>query len=253
MGVNGVCCWCQDYAVECDPIANSRYYLRSYDDGPDKGPNPKWFKLFVLLKSGFIKVQVRFKYERYGPTTQAELDVAIEGLTKAAQSWTGHIAIRIEDPLCGPRVLPVQFEALPVLSEPHYIVTVFQWLPPEFQVENQQRAHVEGNQMRLLTSSTREWTFTHEYGHCVGLPDEYGRSPEVERVTYMTPQGPPDPPIDVDARGVGARGQELNVMSTHGQYKRSKRHGYFVAIETQELLTEVLGRPIRCFVERPTE
>jgi type VI secretion system secreted protein VgrG len=254
MGVNGVCCWCEDYEDDRSPLANRVYYRRHHDGAPEVGSNQKWFRLFVLLKSGFIKVQVRFKYLPYGPTTPDEVNAAIRGLTAAAQSWTGHIRIRIEDPLCGPRVLPVQFEALNVSSVQHYTVTVFQWMPPEFQVKGEQRAHVEHDQVRLLTSTTREWTFTHEFAHCLGLPDEYGYSPDdIERVTYITPQGPPDPPIDVDIRGAASRGQGINVMSTHGQYTRCKRHGYFVAIETQELLTEVLGRPIRCFVESPAE
>ena len=249
----GVCCWCEDYEDECRPLANSQYYRRTHSGIQETGSNQKWFKLFVMLKSGYIKVQVRFLYLPDGPTTEDEGNRARKGLTEAAQSWTGHIAIRIVDPQCGERVLPVEFEALPVVSGQHYTVTVFQWMPPEHQVESQQRAHVEHDQVRLLTTTTREWTFTHEFAHCVGLPDEYGRSAEVERVTYMTPQGPPDTPIDIDALGAGSRRQDLNVMSTHGQYKRCKRHGYFIAIEAQKLLTRVLQRPIRCFVERPTE
>lgn len=254
MSPTGVCCWCQDYDDEIEVEAMVRYYRRFENNAPQAGSNLKYFKLYAGLLSGLIKVEIRFKFAKDGPVTAEQVDNAKRGLIEAAQSWNGHIAIEIQDPECGNRVLPVEFVAMPVEQEEHYIVTVFQTFPPIYQVQGEDRAHVTGRDMRVLTW-TNHWTYMHEFAHCFGLPDEYGYYDEkIERVMYMRPDGTADPAIDVDHRGIASWGPEVNIMSTKGREKRAMRHGYFVAIEVQTLLRECLGREdIRCIVVRPSE
>ncbi|HZF49951.1 MAG TPA: hypothetical protein VE093_14930 [Polyangiaceae bacterium] len=246
----GVCCWCEDYEKEIDVNAVGRYYRRFHNSAQARGSAPRWFKLTAALRTGRIKVEIRYSFRHYPPTTPAQLASAIGGLISGARSWNGKIAIEIDDPECGKRVLPVEFDAVQVTSGQHYKVLLFEAIPEQYGVD---RAHVQGDEMRVLVS-TGEWVYSHEHAHCFGLPDEYGYSDvEVEQVVYIRPDGSNDPPIDVDTLGVAGRGPAVNIMSTHAQERRWMRHGYGIAIEVQALLTQRLGRTIRCKVVRPPE
>lgn len=242
----GVCCWCEDYEQEIDVNASSRYYRRYHNGAPGGGTTRRWYKLTAALLSDRIKVEVRYKVTGYPPTTPEQLASAVSALIGGARSWNGTIAIEIDDPECGKRVLPVEFDAMQVTSGQHYKVLVFVAIPEQYPVD---REHVQGDEMRVLVT-TNAWVYSHEHGHCFGVPDEYGYSDvEVEQVVYLRPDGGTEPPVAVDVSL--ADGRDPNVMSAHGNALRRMRHGHCIAIEVQALLTSRLGRTIRCKVVRP--
>lgn len=242
----GVCCWCEDYEKEISENASGRYFERYYDGVPSRGNSPKRFKLFVGLLADRIRVEVRYSFENRQTTTPDQLTAVVSALQEGARSWNNKIAIEIEDPECGSRVLPVEFEALRVTSGQHYKVALYQEINFD-----PFREHVLGDEMRILPS-TNAWVYSHEHAHCFGLPDEYPYSDEQsELVVYIRPDRTADPAINVEL-ALGA-GRDRNVMSDHGNATRRKRHGYAIAIEVQALLTARLGRTIRCKVVSPAE
>lgn len=99
-----------------------------------------------------------------------------------------------------------------------------------------------------VSKITSAWIYAHEFGHCVGVPDEYSYTPDNETVRYYKPDGtldstvisaPPNkPPTDTTA----------TIMSTFGNTTVLPRHAWSVAREVQELLTSKIGRPIECNV-----
>jgi len=246
---SGVCCWCEDYQGEISVNASNRYSRRIVDGKAEGGGRQRRYLLQVLLKSRRIRVVMRYKVVGFGSTAAEHIQLAERELVSGVESWNGKITIEIDDPECGKQQLPVEFEAPLVSSGQHYTVELFQTVPSSL---DSGRPHVTGDFKMRVDWATRAWTFSHEHGHCFGLPDEYGYSNEAaEQIVYIRPDGGSDPPIDIDALGTAGSGPDVTIMSTHSQHRRRVRHGYCIAIEVQQLLTRRLGRTIRCKVVRP--
>jgi type VI secretion system secreted protein VgrG len=97
-----------------------------------------------------------------------------------------------------------------------------------------------------VSSSTAAWVYAHEFGHCVGLPDEYSYSTDVESVKYYKPDGTLDAAISAPPDGKAATDPDATIMAAYGSLTKLPRHAWNIAIETQSLLTEKLGRAIKC-------
>jgi len=109
------------------------------------------------------------------------------------------------------------------------------------------REGVSQGDIEVWTQSD-EFTFAHEFGHCLGLPDEYSAQRDETNTTirYVKPDGTIDLPIDgpYDSKKMSEPGASL--MSTRDCTKTYPRHAWNIAIEARDLLTEKIGRPITC-------
>jgi len=99
-----------------------------------------------------------------------------------------------------------------------------------------------------VQKSTSAWILAHEFGHCVGLPDEYSLTGGAETVKYIQPDGQLD--AAVSAPGVKpSTDADATIMSSFGNTRTLKRHCWNIAIEVQELLTSGIGRAIKCTIK----
>lgn len=93
-----------------------------------------------------------------------------------------------------------------------------------------------------IAATTPPWTFSHEFGHCIGLPDEYSHP----GVGYLKPGRDglflqrPGAYIPADRQGrvaAGGRDPDLRTeMSTHQTTSLLPRHLWPTAIEVRRLL-----------------
>jgi type VI secretion system secreted protein VgrG len=98
-----------------------------------------------------------------------------------------------------------------------------------------------------VQKTTSAWTFAHEFGHCVGLPDEYSTLGTADSVRYIEPDGTLDPAVSAPAFKP-ATDPSATIMSSYGDTTVLNRHCWNVAIEVQDLLTAKLGRAIKCTI-----
>jgi type VI secretion system secreted protein VgrG len=99
-----------------------------------------------------------------------------------------------------------------------------------------------------VSKDTDDWTYAHEVAHCFGLPDEYSYTTDNETVKYFKPDGTEDAAVSAPTfKDKGAA--DATIMSSVNNTKVLKRHQWYVAIETQELLTAKLGRKIKCDIK----
>lgn len=97
-----------------------------------------------------------------------------------------------------------------------------------------------------VSISTELTTFAHEFGHCIGLPDEYSYTENDETVKYFKPDGSLDEAINCPVDGKYIDDPTAIIMSNAEGARIIKRHGWNIAIEAQELLREKIGREIKC-------
>ena len=94
-----------------------------------------------------------------------------------------------------------------------------------------------------IAATTPAWTFSHEFGHCIGLPDEYSHP----GVGYFKPEGReglllqrPGAYIPANRQGgvtAGVRDPDLRTeMSTHSNSSLLPRHLWPTAIEVRRLI-----------------
>ena len=106
------------------------------------------------------------------------------------------------------------------------------------------RAGVGANPIEMhIAATTPDWTYSHEFGHCIGLPDEYSHP----GVMYFRPEGVqgvflqrPGAFIPADKQGNirgGVRDTDLRTtMSTNPNNDLLPRHLWPTALEVRKLL-----------------
>lgn len=236
-------CWVEDYekSVSCD--AYGRYSQRYKPDGSVQSMSAqKRYKLRVPVKSGGpAVVEVRFKAEPQSGVTEADATAAKGKLeTGISTHWSNVFTLEIEDPPCGKKSLKIEYKVVWVTSGQDYTIKIHDTYP---------REGLSGDTMNV-SKSTDAWTYAHEFGHCVGLPDEYSYTPgQNDSVKYYKPDGsmsdaisaPPIKPAgDADA----------TIMSSVNNTAVLARHGWNIAIEAQALLREKIGRTVKCDITR---
>lgn len=232
-------CWIEDYekSVSCD--AYGRYSQRYKADGSVQSMSAqKKYKLRVPVKSGGpAVVEVRFKAEAQSGVTAADVASAKSKLeTGISTHWSNVFTLGIEDPPCGKKVLKIEYKVVWVESGQDYTIKIHGTYP---------REGLSGAVMNVA-KSTDAWTYAHEFGHCVGLPDEYSyTSGQTDSVKYYKPDGTMSeaisaPPIKASTAA------DATIMSSVGNTKVLPRHGWNIAIEAQALLREKIGRTVIC-------
>jgi type VI secretion system secreted protein VgrG len=143
--------------------------------------------------------------------------------------------ILVEDPKCPSMHLVVNYDVQWVRAGEHFVLALH---------EHWARDYVAGYVLDARADTTAE-TYAHEFGHLVGLPDEYSYTTAPQQVIYNRPDGTQDPPINATPL-VPANSPGATLMSSQGNHRILSRHSYNIAIEVQDLLTARLGRKIRC-------
>ncbi|MEF2269916.1 type VI secretion system tip protein TssI/VgrG [Janthinobacterium sp. LS2A] len=253
-------CWIADYEKEIAGPSYGRYAQPYQHDGtPHKYRDKIWFKLYVPAKSdGPVVVEVRFKAITVLDAAGQALEESDKGTESAARrvkerayvvalaqknatagiegNWNNKFRLEINDPQCGQKVLPVVFRVLWVDENQHYTLQIH---------KRYDRENVTGDVMNV-SLATELTTYAHEFGHCVGMPDEYSYTEFEETVRYFKPDGTLDAPIVCHVNGTSPQDLTQSIMSYAEGALILKRHGWNIAIEAQELLSKKIGRKIRC-------
>ena len=112
--------------------------------------------------------------------------------------------------------------------------------------KKQDREEVDETIIRV-SLGTKEWTHAHEFGHCIGLPDEYSYTEDVdETVKYIKPSGKLDEAVFAPYNGKSLKAADATIMAAQDCTVVKARHAWNIAIEAQELLTAKIGRKITC-------
>jgi type VI secretion system secreted protein VgrG len=243
-------CWLEDYEKSISVNPTGRYSESYNSAGVSNNFNGglRKFKLLVPLKSDVkITVEVHFKLvskltltgtnaEKLAAETVA-FDLAKAKLQKGiTDNWNNSFKLEIDDPVCGKKVFDIAYKAVWVNDSAHYTLNVH---------STYEREGVTGLVVDV-SASTTDWVYAHEFGHCVGLPDEYSYSTSIETVKYYKPDGSLDSAISAPPDGKDATAADATIMAAYGSLKKLPRHAWNIAIETQSLLTEKLGRAIKC-------
>jgi hypothetical protein len=197
------------------------------------------FRLEANLAAGNITITSIFKYGTVtGDVTNAQKTATVTAFKARVGDWSNRFQMKITDPICGERTLPIRFRLLWApddTSDAHqFSVNLYKTYP---------RAGVTGTTINIGYDSDvtpdSGWTLTHEYGHTFGLPDEYFHpGVTAATLTYKKADGSTET-ITLEPAGD-------SIMKTYGNTTYLKRFYYFSAIEAQELLRRESGRNVTC-------
>ena len=199
------------------------------------------FRLEANLAKGHIRITSIFKWGTVAATVTNPQKRRTMRLFKArVAGWGGRFRMKITDPVCGMRTVPILFRLLwspdDTADNAPYKVNLHKTYP---------RAGVTGWDVDIGYDSdvkpNAAWVLSHEYGHTLSLPDEYFYAGvAAATVVYKKADGSTqsialEPPAD-------------NIMKTNGNRVYKKRFFYFAALEAQELLRSKAGRNVTCEV-----
>jgi type VI secretion system secreted protein VgrG len=237
-------CWPEDYDKEISVDTYGRYIRKYKPDGTTEVPlhDSVPFKIYAPVKSGTeITVEVRFKVEHDAGVSDADVASAKTKLQSGVNThWNNKFKLLADDPECPSKTFKIVFKAVWVDSGQHYTIKVHNTYP---------REGVTGTDMDV-SKSTTAWTYAHEFGHCFGLPDEYSYTPgETQTVKYIKPDGTLDSAISAPPDGKSNTAADATIMSAVDNTTTLPRHAWNIAIEVQDLLTQKLGRNIKCSIQ----
>ena len=236
-------CWTDDYEQDVSGNAFGRYFKKIKKDGTEYGSMPPQYaeKIYAPVKTGDkITVEVRFKAEALTGVAAADVTSAKTKLENGVKThWTGKFTLEVDDPECGKKSFKIEYKVVWVDSGEHYTIKIHDTYP---------REGVTGRVMDV-SKATSDWVYAHEFGHCVGLPDEYSYTPDTETVKYIKPDGGLDAAVSAPYNGKPKTDADATIMAAFDNTTTLKRHGWNVAIEVQELLSAKLGRKIKCDIK----
>lgn len=197
------------------------------------------FRLDANFSSGNIMITSIFRWGTVAAdVTDAQKADTITKFKAKAAGWGNRFKMKITDPICGEKILPIQFRLL--------------WSPDDisdtasFRVnlyKTHSSANVTGWDINIGYDSDvivdSAWTLAHEYGHTLCLPDEYFYAGVTSAtVVYKKADGTNETVTLVPSTG--------NIMYIYNDNTYLKRFYYFTAIEAQELLQKESGRNVIC-------
>ncbi len=215
---------------------DSKFVVSTQFPGQDVG-----FRLEANLGAGNITVTSIFRWGTVASdVTEAQKAATITQFKAKVAGWGNRFNMKIIDPICGEKTLPIRFRLL--------------WNPDDtsdtapFRVNLRKtypRAGVTGWNVDIGYDSNvtpdSGWVLAHEYGHTICLKDEYFYAGVTSAtVTYKKADGGSDVITLEPSSG--------NIMFTHANTTYLKRFFYFTAIEAQELLRSESGRAVTCEV-----
>lgn len=236
--------------AECADCEKCHYWPEDHQtdyNGPDAkfvastqiAPVAVAFRLLAGLKSGKLVITSIFKWGTIDPSiTAAEKADTIAKFKQQVATWSNRYMLRVTDPICGEKTLPIVFE--------------LKWSPDDtadtapYSV-NLHRTHpqaaVTGFDIDIGYDSDvirhGAWVLAHEYGHTLCLADEYFYpGTAAATVTYMRADGSGE----VITLEPGAP----NIMFVHANRTHLTRFYYFIEVEAQALLRSASGRNVVC-------
>jgi len=226
-------CWAETYSKQVKNIdVNKKYFER---DMHGRFGASTQYDLTLNLRQKKMYVRVNFSMdtelfgkEEYVREAQTKFIQAIE------QYWNNRFLLLIEDAStrCYNCKLDIIFQIIFIANndDKHSDFMLAVKDPdPGFE-----REEVDRNIMAVYADSNL-WTYAHEFGHAIGLPDEYSYDEKKnDIVTYKAPNNQTykmDVPFYQPADNPKA-----TIMSSDKNSKFEARHGWPLAIEAQELL-----------------
>ncbi len=236
-------CSCED---ECeywreDHVVNYSGQDTKYVSSDQIGGASAGFRLTAGLASGKLKITSIFDWGSVGSdVTEAEKTATIAKFKEQVATWSGQFSLKVVDPVCGEKTLPIEYELL--------------WSPDDtgdaavFHVnllKTFPRAGVTGSDVDIGYDSDVTpdggWVLAHEYGHTVCLPDEYFYG-GVTAATVIYNKA------DGSTETVTLEPAAASIMQIHADRTFFKRFFYFIEIEAQELLRAQSGRSVICSI-----
>jgi type VI secretion system secreted protein VgrG len=269
-------CWVEDHSVEIAAKSYGRYYLARTLQGEEsfhKHGLVSNYKIYAPIKSkSDIVVELRCLMAHHMDEAQAAeeerltatnpdfaakvtaRDALIEKLKikfcdAVYSTWNGKFKMTINDPECGELTLPITYRIVWTDAEgndgqePHYIL----WMHDG---EKDIHEKVRQNEI-LLNYTTSSRIMAHEFIHCLGVPDEYGKPEKTASIiNYYKPDGTMTDNMVVVSMGymVAENDKRGNIMSSKDAVNVELRHAWNIAIEVRTLLTKRIGRKISCDV-----
>ena len=248
-GTTTSCPKCQYNDYEKDISISSSYgrYCRKYKpDGTEYSTSELPMlklraKIYVPMKTGGkITVEIKFKTDPQTGVTTTNVNTAKNRMENGINThWNGKFTLEINDPECEKKSFSIKYSIVWVTSKQHYVLKIHSSYPRE----GENRGIVD------VQNSTSEWIYAHEFGHCIGLPDEYALSSGTETVRYIKPDGTLDTAISAPPNGKSKTASDATIMAAYDNTVTLKRHAWNIAIEVQELLRAELGRAIECTIK----
>ncbi len=235
-------CWPDDYEKAISVNSYGRYFKKYKADGTKYSYSfPKSYKVLAPVKSGSkITVEVRFKDEADSDVSAADAASAKTKLENGiATYWNGKFTLQADDPECGKKSFSIEYKVVWVTSGTDYTIKIH---------TTYAREGLTGKVMNV-SKSTSDWTYAHEFAHCVGLPDEYSYSTDTETVKYIKPDGSLDAAVSAPPNGKSRTASDATIMAAVNNTVTLKRHAWNIAIEVQELLRAKIGRAIKCDIQ----
>lgn len=199
------------------------------------------FRLEANLAAGNVTVTSIFKWGTVAAdVTNAQKTDTITQFKAKVAGWSNRFNMKIVDPVCGEKTLPIRFRLLwspdDTATAAPFSVNLYKTYP---------RAGVTGWIVDIGYDSDvtpdSAWVLAHEYGHTVCLKDEYFYSGiTTATVVYKKADGGSD--------RIALEPSAGNIMFRHADTTYLKRFYYFTAIEAQELLRRQSGRNVTCEV-----
>lgn len=234
----GKCCWCEDYSREISTTSNGNYYDLAEAPGKIKKfrAGQVKYKLFCRLKSREIMVEVRFRLSRNEENKEL-INKAWERMLGVNKYWGNKAKLVIDDPECGLSKLPIRFSVTEDDSSPHRSFEIV----PDTTTANARELKVQVN------SGSSAWTMAHEFGHVIGLADEYVADRGISHFIYYAPDGSNSGYVERIPNGSLPFGR--NIMAASNATGMVARLFWCIAIESQSLLQQGLKRNVKCSIE----
>lgn len=199
------------------------------------------FRLTAGLASGRLKITSIFNWGTVAAdVTDAEKTATIAQFKAQVATWSGHFSLRVVDPICGEKTLPIAYDLLwspdDTADAAPFHVNLYKTFP---------RAGVTGSDVDIGYDSDVTpdggWVLAHEYGHTVCLPDEYFYAGvTAATVVYKKADG--------STESIALEPTTPSIMQIHADRTYFKRFFYFIEVKAQELLRAKSGRDVVCSI-----
>lgn len=234
-------CWVEDHSTHISVNPDGRYF-EGYDP---EGVRYVYelhasFRIDVPLNSGGdIVVTSKIRVETRGNVSAGDITTAklrlLEGIDAVLNN---RFTLTVTDPQCGSRRFKIRYDVEYVTSGEDYVMRLHARYPREKVKHNVIYVSVE----------TNKWVHVHEFGHCLGLPDEYVDDGMLEdTIKFFRPDGIIDGEAVIATSDLG-ESDPLNTFMYSHPTATKPRHAWNIGLEVRELLSQEIGREVTCTV-----